>query len=117
VTDEHDRLGRGIDDATDILGPSIERDLRERRAVAPEARQVGRDDLVTRLDELRHDLVPAPRAVPGAVNEHERSQFDTLAWRLATWCAVATWIIAARVRSRAPDRRTLRGFSSAARSR
>ena len=55
-------------------GEAARRGAPPRRAIGAERGQVGRDDAMTRRAQQRHDAIPAPRTVPGAVDQQEGGQ-------------------------------------------
>ena len=68
---EHDRLGLLGQDRPDPLDVGVERHVGDRRLVLAAAREVERLDVVSGGRHLRHQRLPAPRAVERTVDEDE----------------------------------------------
>jgi hypothetical protein len=77
VGDDDGRLGRGVDRGVDALGVVVERHVGRRRVVAAVAGQLDGLDVMAEGAQARHDLVPAPCAVPGTVDENEGAHAGT----------------------------------------
>ena len=71
VRHEHDRLGLLGQDRPDPLDVGVERHVGDRRLVLAAAREVERLDVVPGGRHLRHQRLPAPRAVERTVDEDE----------------------------------------------
>jgi hypothetical protein len=71
VSDQHDGAALLGHYVCDLIRPTCERDLGQRRLVLTHAQQVGSDNPVAFRLEFTSDQIPAPATMTGAMNKYK----------------------------------------------